>query len=147
MANLENVLQAKNADVSGVTAPLIDNYPEGYVDSLKLPLALSWVMDTVHDPAGSIQTSTVTIDVLVEAVGQDRFKKIKEACRALRVLFMVEYLITPSTSVLQNDPAIRINPGSVEFGGYRDLVDAPDGTPFHGFSITLEVTEYLGVTC
>lgn len=143
MANLENVLQAKNDTITDVTAPLIDNYPEGYVDAFELPIALSWVMETVQEVSGVSRTSEVKIDVLVESVGQDRFKLIKERCRALRVLFMTEYEITASNMFLQNDPTIQVLPGTVIFGGYRDMTLAPDETPFHGFSFTLRVTEYL----
>lgn len=143
MANLENVLQAKNDTVVGVTAPTIDKYPEGYVDAFELPIALSWVMETVQEVSGFSRTSEVQIDVLVESAGQDRFMLIKERCRALRVLYLTEYEITASNMFLQNEPTIQVIPGTVIFGGYRDMILAPDETPFHGFSFTLRVIEYL----
>lgn len=143
MANLENVLQAKNDTIIGVTAPAIDGYPEGYVDAFELPIVLSWITETVQDVSGFSRTSDVQIDVLVESAGQDRFMLIKERCRALRVLFMTEYEITASNMFLQNEPTIQVIPGTVIFGSYRDMILAPDETPFHGFSITLRVIEYL----
>lgn len=143
MANVENALQAKCDSVAGVTAPEIDDYPEGYVDAFELPIALTWIIDTTPDPTGMLSRSTVQIDVLVEAVGQDRFKLTKDACRALRILFLAEFLITPSNAHIQaTDPVVQIVPGSVVFGGYRDLVQAPDETPFHGFQITMEIIDY-----
>lgn len=147
MAILENVIQAKNADVTGIYAPELDEYPDGYVDEAGLPIALTWVTDTIMDEAGVLRTSTVQVDILVEHIGQNRFQKIKAACKTLRDLFMVEYEITPSSAFIQNDPAIRIEPGSVEFQGFRDLVEAHDGTQLHGFIFTFTAIEYLNVTC
>lgn len=136
-------MQAKNNTIIGVTASPIDEYPEGYVDAFELPIALSWVTETVQDVSGFSRTSDVQIDVFVESAGQDRFMLIKERCRALRVLFMTEYEITASTMFLQTDPTIQVIPGTIIFGGYRNMILAPDETPFHGFSFTLRVIEYL----
>lgn len=143
MANLENVLQAKNDTITDVTAPAIDGYPEGYVDAFELPIALSWITETVQEVSGFSRTSDVQIDVFVESAGQDRFMLIKERCRALRVLFMTEYEITALNMFLQTDPTIQVIPGTVIFGGYRNMILALDETPFHGFSFTLRVVEYL----
>ena len=148
MAILEDVLQIKNGSVAGIElAPSLDEYPEGYVDTPGLPLALTWVLDSIIDEAGAMRTSTIQVNVLVQHMGQDRFQKSKANCKTLRDLFMVEYAITPSNSFIQNDPTIRIVPGSTDFQGFRDTIEAADETPFHGFLFTFQVVEYLGVTC
>lgn len=145
---LEDILQSKNDSVVGVSAPLMDDYPDGYVDSVKLPIALTWVMSTVIDPSATIGKNTVQIDVLVRPLGQGVFKSNKEICRDLRVLFMTEYLITAQNMWIQEiTPVFRIRPGSIEFSGFREIILAPDETPYHGFTFTLEAEEYLDAVC
>lgn len=145
---VENALQGKNDDVAGVNAPLMDDYPDGYVDSVKLPVALTWVMSTIVDTSGTIGRHFVQIDVLVRPMAQGVFKSNKEECRDLRNLFVTEYSITAANMWVQTiTPPLKIKPGSIEFGGFRDVVLAPDETPYHGFIITLEVEAYLDAIC
>lgn len=149
MANIEDILQVKNDNVARVNAPLMANYPDGYVDTLKLPMALTWVMETVIDNSGTIATNTVMIDVLVQVLAQSNWRTNNKATKDLRDLFITEYSISAANSVISDDstPSVRIVPGTVEFGGYRDILEAPDGSPFHGFRITMTVEEHLNVTC
>lgn len=149
MSDIEDILQAKNDNVARVNAPLMANYPDGYVDSLKLPMALTWVMETIIDNSGTIATNTVQIDVLVQVLAQSNWRTNKKTAKDLRDLFIAEYSISAANSVISDDstPSIRILPGTVEFGGYRDILEAPDGSPFHGFQITMQVEEHLNVAC
>lgn len=149
MADIEDILQVKNDNVTGVNAPLMVKYPDGYVDTLKLPMALTWVMETIIDNSGTIGTNTVQIDVLVQALAQSNWRFNKKDTKDLRDLFITEYSISAANSLISDDstPSVRIVPGTVEFGGYRDILEAPDGSPFHGFRITMTVEEHLNVTC
>ncbi len=149
MSDIEDILQAKNDNVARVNAPLMANYPDGYVDSLKLPMALTWVMETIIDNSSTIATNTVQIDVLVQVLAQSNWRTNKKTAKDLRDLFIAEYSISAANSVISDDstPSIRILPGTVEFGGYRDILEAPDGSPFHGFQITMQVEEHLNVAC
>ncbi len=149
MADIEDILQVKNDNVARVNAPLMVNYPDGYVDSLKLPIALTWVMETVIDNSGTIGSHTVQIDVLVKALAQGNWRTNKKAAKDLRDLFIAEYSISASNSVISDDStlSVRIVPGTVEFGGYRDILEAPDGSPFHGFQIIMQVEEHLDASC
>lgn len=149
MADIEDILQAKNNDVTGVNAPLMVKYPDGYVDSLKLPMALTWVMETTIDNSGTIGTNMVQIDVLVQALAQSNWRTNKKAAKDLRDLFITEYSISAANSLISDDstPSIRIVPGTVEFGGYRNILEAPDGSPFHGFQITMQVEVHLDASC
>jgi hypothetical protein len=143
MASVENLLQTKNDNVSGVYSPVYESYPDGYVDTPRLPIALSWVMSTLVVPTADQYVLTCQVDVLYEAVGQNRFRRIKPALTTLRDLFLVEYRITAANEWLQNDPAVRIVPGTIEFQGVRDLVSAPDGTPYHGFMFVFQMERYF----
>lgn len=145
--SIEDVFQIKNLTVTDVSAPSLDLYPEGYVDTPKLPLALTWVMSTALDESATRKTSQIQIDVLVRPVGQSRLRKTKRECQLLRDLFMTAYTISGANAYIQNDPAVRIIPGTLIFGGYRELITAPDETPYHGFTITLTAEEHIGVTC
>lgn len=149
MADIEDILQAKNDNVAGVKTPLMVKYPDGYVDTLKLPMALTWVMETIIDNSGTIGTNTVQIDVLVQALAQSNWRINKKDTKDLRDLFIAEYSISAANSVISDDssPSVRIIPGTVEFGGYRDILEAPDGSPFHGFQITMQVEEHLDASC
>ena len=145
---VENALQDKNGDVVGVNAPLMDDYPDGYVDSVELPMVLTWIMSTTLDSTGTIGRNIVHMDVLVRPLAQGIFKSSKEECRDLRNLFIAEYSITAANMWVQTiTPPLKIRPGSVEFGGFRDTILAPDETPYHGFIITLEAEVYLDATC
>ena len=146
----ENQLQLKNRNVAGIgkaNAPDLNLYPEGYVDTLKLPTALTWVTGTVIDTTGTLQTDTVQIDVFVQVLGQSVVGAIKKACKDLRDLFVIEYAINNANMTMSNSPYVRIVPGSIDFGGYRDTINAPDETPYHGFIITLTVEGHVNVTC
>lgn len=146
----ENQLQLKNRNVVGIgreNAPDLNLYPEGYVDTLKLPAVLTWVISTVLDTSATIQTDTVQIDVFVQVLGQSIVGAIKKACKDLRDLFVIEYAISAANMIISDDPYVRIVPGSIEIGGYRDVVNAPDESPYHGFTITLTVEGHVNVTC
>lgn len=147
--DIEDMLQAKNDNVARVNAPLMVNYPDGYVDSLKLPIALTWVMETTIDNNALIGTHTVQIDVLVKALNQGNWRTNKKSAKDLRDLFIAEYSISAANAVISDDStaSVRIVPGMIEFGGYRNIIQAPDETPFHGFNITMMVEEHLNVTC
>lgn len=145
--DIENELQAKNDNVVGVQAPLIDLYPNGYVDTPRLPLSLTWVLNTIIDPTGTISRNTVQVDVLVQHVAQGITRAIKKECKELRDLFITEYKINATDMWVSNDPPIHIVPGTVEFGGFRDVINAPDETPFHGFMITMQVEAHLDDSC
>lgn len=143
----ENQLQLKNRNVASIRAPDLNKYPEGYVDTLKLPTVLTWVTGTMIDVTGTLQTDTVQIDIFVQVLGQSVVGAIKKACKDLRDLFILEYAINAANMTISNDPYVRIVPGSVEVGGYRDVINAPDETPYHGFIITLTVEGHVNVTC
>ncbi len=149
MADIEDILQVKNDNVTSVNAPLMVKYPDGYVDTLKLPMALTWVMETIIDNSGTIGTNTVQIDVLVQALAQSNWRFNKKDAKDLRDLFIAEYSISAANSVISDDnsPSVRIIPGTVEFGGYRNVLEAPDETPYHGFQITMQVEEHLDANC
>jgi len=149
MADIEDILQVKNDNVARVNAPLMVNYPDGYVDSLKLPMALTWVIQTAIDNSGTIGTNTVQIDVLVQPLAQSNWRFNKKDTKDLRDLFISEYSISAANNLISNDntPSVSIIPGTVEFGGYRDILEAPDGSPFHGFQITMTVEEHLDADC
>lgn len=137
MASIEDTLQVKNRNVARVNAPLLGNYPNGYVDSVKLPMALTWVTSTRIDEAGILGINEIQIDVFTQSLAQGVTRAVKKAAKDLRDLFLAEYPVTASNMYIQNDPAIKIVPGSIVFGGYRELIEAPDETPFHGFQITM----------
>lgn len=149
MADIEDILQVKNDNVARINAPLMVNYPDGYVDSLKLPMALTWVMGTTIDNSSTIGTHTVQVDVLVKALAQGNWRTNKKAAKDLRDLFITEYSISAANSVISDNSivSVRIVPGTIEFGGYRDIIQAPDETSFHGFNIIMMIEEHLNVTC
>lgn len=149
MADIEDILQVKNDNVAGINAPLMVKYPDGYVDTLKLPLALSWVMETKIDVSGTISTNSVQMDILVQALAQSQWRTNKKDSKDLRDLFIAEYSISAANSVISDDstPSVRIVPGTVEFGGIRNILEAPDGSPFHGFQITMTVEVHLDASC
>lgn len=145
--DIENELQEKNLNVANVQAPLIDKYPNGYVDTPRLPLSLTWVISTTIDPTATISKNVVQVDVLVQHVAQGITRFVKNECKNLRDLFITEYSISTTNMWVSNDPPIRIVPGTVEFGGFRDVIMAPDETPFHGFSFTMQVEAHLDASC
>ena len=149
MANVEDTIQNKNDSVTGVDAPIMINYPDGYVDSLKLPMALTWVMATEIDNSGTIATHRAMIDVYIRPLGQGNYRTNKKLAKDLRDLFIAEYSISAANAIISDDstPLVRILPGTVEFGGYRDVLEAPDETPYHGFQITMTVEEHLDASC
>lgn len=149
MADIEDILQVKNDNVAGVNTPLMVNYPDGYVDSLKLPMTMTWVMQTSIDNSGTIATHSVRIDVLVQPLAQGNYRTNKKQAKDLRDLFIAEYSISAANAVISADStaSARIVPGSVDFGGYRDVLEAPDETPYHGFQLTMQVEEHLDASC
>ncbi len=145
--DIENYVQTKNGNIAGINAPMLELYPVGYVDTMKLPMALAWVQTTTIDPTGTRTTNMVQVDVLVSPIGQSVITTVKEKCKDLRDLFLLEYAISNANAWISNDPPIRISPGTIEFGGYRDVIQAPDETPFHGFNFTMQVEVDINVTC
>lgn len=145
--DIENELQEKNDNVADVKAPLIGKYPNGYVDTPRLPLSLTWVLSTTIDPTATISKNVIQVDVLVQHVAQGIPRTVKEECKNLRDLFITEYSVSTMNMWISTDPPIRIVPGTVEFGGFRDVLMAPDETPFHGFIITMQVEAHLDASC
>lgn len=69
--DVEDSLQTVNGGIADVYAPLLAKYPEGYVDSPRLPMALTWPMTDTLDDTGTISRTIMQDDVLVQSLGQD----------------------------------------------------------------------------
>ena len=100
MADVEDIIQVKNDSIAGIGAPLMVNYPDGYVDSLKLPMSLTWVMQTSIDKSGTIAIHSARIDVFVQPLAQGNYRTNKKQAKDLRDLFIAEYSISAANAII-----------------------------------------------
>ncbi len=143
MMDIEDYLQDKNRNVTDMNAPLLAEYPQGYLDTIKLPLCLSWVVQTVIDDSGTLGNNKCQIDVAIQALGQGATIAVKQLCKQFRDLFMVEYKVNAQNMWISFDPPVRVIPGTIEIGGIRNVIEGFDGSPFHGFIIKLQTEVHI----
>jgi hypothetical protein len=142
---VEDLLQLKNKQISGIThAPNLENYPDGHIDASHLPAVLSWVNTSSPGAERQLRFHDCEVMVFVEVVGQGTFGPNKARCVELRNRLLADYEIRndDGSAWLQNDPPVLLIPGSVQAGTVMSLVGAPDGSQYHGFSLTCQVSEH-----
>ncbi len=143
MMDIEDYLQDKNRNVTDMNAPLLADYPTGYVDTIKLPLCLSWVTQTIIDSSGTLGNNKCQIDVTIQTLAQGDTIAVKQRCKVIRDLFMVEYKMNTQNMWISLDPPVRVIPGTIEIGGIRNVIEGFDGSLFHGFIIKLRTEVHI----
>lgn len=148
---LEDLIQLKNANVFGVTAPPYNEYPDGNLDTLNMPLAFTW-LESFQLFYPSERLDMFMVEVYVNHVGQKTFSKNKQDVRDLMELFALEYAITPPNSSATNgyfrdNPVAYIVPNTVKFDGARNVITAYDQTQLHGFVFRFQIKEYPDQDC
>lgn len=146
MAITIDLLQAKNAGIAGVgTAPTLANYPtDGNIKALTFPVVLSWLRSGTLDNSGSILRGTYDLKVYVAKPGVVVWDTAKQSCDTLLKAFITAYNPTSDNEWLQaaSNPVKMIR-GSLSFTGYEQYIAAPDGEPFHGFIVSIDVDEHV----
>lgn len=148
MTTVVDLLQAKCGTIdASISAPTEVKYPEGRIDSWNMPLVLTHLVSGRPDVSASLLESRYQIVVYTATVGEESWRQNKKDAHTWWTQFVSEFRITAANNVLQNDPPVRILPGTIQFSGYWEVVRAPDEEPFHGFTIDMLVSEVLDAIC
>ena len=124
-------------------APALADYPVGYSDALKLPLALTWILETTPNATHDTLYHQVRVDVFTAHVGKSKFNLNKVQAQDLREVFTAMYSLAGLNLVFSSMPYLRLIDGSVRLTGFRDLIESPDGTLMHGFVVVFEMSSRI----